>query len=58
MSKEEIALQLTLKSIDKMATPLSAESKGTSSGYNSAFSKQVCDFYNYLYNNLNNTITM
>lgn len=58
MSKEEIALQLTLKSIDRMATPLSKESNGTASGYNSAFSKQVCDFYNYLYNNLDNTITV
>lgn len=58
MSKEEIALQLTLKAIDRMATPLNNETHGTTSGYNSVFSKQVCDFYNYLYNNLDNTITM
>lgn len=58
MSKEEIALQLTLKSIERMATPLSKETSGSASSYNSTFSKQVCDFYNYLYNNLDNTITV
>ncbi len=58
MSKEEIALQLTLKAIDRMATPLNKETNGTTDGYNSAFSEQVCDFYNYLYNNLDNTTTM
>lgn len=55
MSKEEIALQLTLKSIEYM------DSRPTGSSINennSNFSKQVCDFYNYLYKNLDNTITV
>ena len=54
MTKEEIALQLTLKAVERMSTPISLDSNG----YNSTFSKQVFDFYNYLYNNLDNTITM
>lgn len=53
MSKEEIALQLTLKSIEYMDTRPSGT---TIVENNSNFSKQVCDFYNYLYSNLDHTI--
>lgn len=55
MSKEEIALQLTLKSIEYMDTRITS---GTTEKNNCIFSKQVCDFYNYLYTNLDNTVTM
>lgn len=53
MTKEEIALQLTLKAIERMASPTSAEAKGTAATYNSVFSQQICEFYNYLNKNLN-----
>ena len=54
MSKDEIALQLTLKSIENLSA-LSAESNEE---YDKKLSKQVCDFYNYLYKNLDNTISV
>lgn len=54
MSKDELALQLTLKAIERMATPVSSDTNS----YNATFSKQVCDFYNYLYKNLDNTINV
>lgn len=50
MRKEEISLQLTLKAIDRMAISFSGNS---SAKCNKEFSKQVCEFYNYLNNNLN-----
>ena len=49
MLKEEIALQLTLKSIERMHTDFRFQKTEEN---NSQFSKQVCDFYNYLFNNL------
>lgn len=55
MSKEEIALQLTLKAIERISPPYASEAH-TSEEYNQKFSKQLCDFYNYLYKNLDNTI--
>lgn len=58
MTNQEIALQLTLKAIDKMHMPNSHETERSSETANSLFSKQVCDFYNYLYNNLDNTINV
>lgn len=53
MSKDEIALQLTLKAIDRMATDFRGQDSKTN---NEHFSEQVCDFYNYLYKNLDDTI--
>lgn len=55
MQKDEIALQLTLKAIERMRMPIASEAH-ISEEYNNKFSKQVCDFYNYLYKNLDNTI--
>ena len=57
MSKEEIALQLTLKSIERMGTHFNV---ATLSKDNLEFSNQVVDFYNNIYKklDLNQTIDM
>lgn len=55
MTKEEIALQLTLRSIDRMATRFSSASTAEN---NKEFSNHVVDFYNNIYKNLDNTITV
>lgn len=47
-AKEEIALQLTLKSIERMGTPSAGEFNG-STEYNKKFSNDVADFYNTIY---------
>ncbi len=49
MSKEEIALQLTLKSIERMGTNFHI---ATLSKDNLEFSNQVVDFYNNIYSKL------
>lgn len=57
MSKEEIALQLTLKSIERMGVKIYGS---TIKKDNLEFSDQVVDFYNNIYNklDLNKTITV
>ena len=57
MSKEEIALQLTLKSIERMGTSIRSNSLSED---NLEFSNQVVDFYNNIYQklDLNNTINV
>ncbi len=49
MTKEEIALQLTLKSIEKMGVSMQLS---TLKKDNMEFSNQVVDFYNNIYKNL------
>lgn len=49
MTKEEIALQLTLKSIEKMGVSIHIS---TLKKDNMEFSNQVVDFYNNIYKNL------
>lgn len=49
-AREEIALQLTLKSIEKMGTHFRV---ATLSEDNSEFSNQVVSFYNNIYEKLN-----
>ena len=55
MSKEEIALQLTLKSIERMGTHFNV---ATLSKDNLEFSNQVVDFYNNIYKKLDLTQTI
>lgn len=55
MSKEEIALQLTLKSIEKMGIKMYA---ATLKKDNLEFSNQVVDFYNNIYNKLDSDKTI
>lgn len=50
MSKEEIALQLTLKSIDRIGF---VAHSSTLKKDNLDLSNQVVDFYNNIYNKLN-----
>ena len=52
-SEQEIALQLTLKAIDRMATHFSNNSAKED---NQDFSKQIVDFYNNIYKNLDRNI--
>lgn len=49
MTKEEIALQLTLKSIEKIGVSIHIS---TLKKDNMEFSNQVVDFYNNIYKNL------
>lgn len=51
--EQEIALQLTLKAIDRMATHFSNNSAEKD---NQDFSKQIADFYNNIYKNLDRNI--
>ncbi len=48
MSKEEIALQLAIKALDQLQLRPS-----TMNNINDYIAKEVSDFYNAIYNNLN-----
>lgn len=50
-SKEDIALQLTLKSIERLSSATSSEFNG-SKDYNDKFANYVADFYNSVYNKI------
>lgn len=50
-SKEDIALQLTLKSIERLSSASASESNG-SKDYNDKFANYVADFYNTVYNKI------
>lgn len=49
MTKEEIVLQLTLKSVEKI---ILHNADGVKSSTNTNLSKDVCDIYNYIYKNI------
>ena len=49
MDKEEIALQLTLKAIERMSTPTSNDKWHNAEDYNALFSNHIVEFYNNIY---------
>lgn len=50
-SKEDIALQLTLKSIERISPAVGSEFDG-SKEYNEKFANYVADFYNTIYDKI------
>lgn len=50
-AKEDIALQLTLKALDKLSCPTASEYKG-SKEYNEIYANHIADCYNTIYNKI------